>query len=79
MPLDWFSAAACPDIVSRSDWGAASPSSVENITSIPVPYVVIHHTYQPGFCRTRVACEAAMRGMQSFHMQDRGWSDIGYQ
>ncbi|KAJ9599613.1 hypothetical protein L9F63_009930 [Diploptera punctata] len=70
--------ATCPNIVSRHDWNASSPTSVENITSIPVPFVVIHHTYQPGFCRTHRACAAAMRNMQNYHQNTRNWPDIGY-
>ncbi|XP_036340910.1 peptidoglycan-recognition protein SB1-like [Rhagoletis pomonella] len=44
----------------------------------PAPYVILHHSYQPGVCRTEDACKAAMRSMQNFHMDKQGWSDIGY-
>ncbi|KAJ4445308.1 hypothetical protein ANN_07113 [Periplaneta americana] len=46
--------------------------------SLPVPFVLIHHTYQPGFCNTSTSCERSMRGMQNYHKNDQKWDDIGY-
>jgi N-acetylmuramoyl-L-alanine amidase len=43
-----------------------------------VPYVVIHHTYLPGFCNTSLTCKAAMRSMQNYHQNTQHWPDIGY-
>lgn len=68
----------CPETVSRQDWGAAPPVSRQNLTSLPAPYVVIHHTYIPAFCNSTRTCDVAMRGMQSYHQQTQHWSDIGY-
>ncbi|KAJ0173085.1 hypothetical protein K1T71_011261 [Dendrolimus kikuchii] len=45
--------------------------------SLPVPYVVIHHTAIPAACNTTRRCKADMRSMQNYHFS-LGWSDIGY-
>lgn len=66
------------NIVSRATWGARPAKSIHTIETVPVPFVIIHHSYQPAVCYTPEACEAAMRGMQNFHQNDRGWADIGY-
>lgn len=65
------------DIVSRDSWGAQPPKSVQYINRV-VSFVVIHHTDKPDACYTDLKCERAMRSMQSFHQNDRGWADIGY-
>ena len=72
-------ASACPETVTREDWGAAPPASRQNLTSFPVPFVVIHHTYLPGFCNSSLTCNAAMRSMQDYHQNSHQWPDIGYQ
>lgn len=64
-------------IVSRNEWGARPPKLVDHVHE-PVPYVIIHHSYTPAACWTGDKCEAAMRSMQIFHQDDRGWNDIGY-
>ncbi len=37
----------------------------------------IHHSVTPT-CSSRSSCEASVRAIQNFHMDRRGWSDIGY-
>ncbi|XP_011197145.2 peptidoglycan-recognition protein LB [Zeugodacus cucurbitae] len=64
-------------LITRAEWGARTPTSVANFTG-PAPYVILHHSYQPGVCRTEDACKASMRSMQNFHMNSHGWPDIGY-
>jgi hypothetical protein len=66
------------DIVTREEWDAKSARQRENITSLPVPFVIIHHTYRPGFCNSSEDCKAAMRTIQHAHRDKRGWFDIGY-
>ncbi|XP_069684132.1 peptidoglycan-recognition protein SB1-like [Periplaneta americana] len=68
---------ACPKLVSRSQWGASS-QGYRTPMRLPVPFVLIHHTYQPGFCNTSSSCMKSMRGMQNYHKNDRKWDDIGY-
>ena len=69
---------SCPHIVTRTDWGAKAPRERDNITSLPVPFVILHHTYIPPACNSSEDCEAAMRTMQHMHQDERGWFDIGY-
>ncbi|KAK9876301.1 hypothetical protein WA026_012599 [Henosepilachna vigintioctopunctata] len=64
-------------IVSRDDWNAKPPTLVEPMAN-PVPYVIIHHSYQPGACNTQEDCIRAMQSMQQYHQVERGWNDIGY-
>ncbi|KAL1489459.1 hypothetical protein ABEB36_014349 [Hypothenemus hampei] len=66
-----------PEIVSREDWGANPPKSVQNLT-LPVPFVVIHHSYRPLACETKNDCIKAMKSMQNYHQNNRLWNDIGY-
>ncbi|XP_013189612.2 peptidoglycan-recognition protein LB [Amyelois transitella] len=63
--------------VDRNQWGA-EPAKGQTALGAPVQFVVIHHSYQPGVCLTRQECITAMRSMQSFHQNDQGWVDIGY-
>ncbi|KAG5899585.1 hypothetical protein JTB14_022913 [Gonioctena quinquepunctata] len=69
--------ASDPTIVSRQEWQAKPPKSIE-VMANPVPYVVIHHSYLPPACYTSEDCIKAMQWMQNFHQIDRGWVDIGY-
>ncbi|CAM4338436.1 unnamed protein product [Leuciscus chuanchicus] len=71
--------AVCPKIITRSQWGAASFIGSPSYLSLPVPYLFIHHTYQPSSpCTTFEQCASEMRSMQRYHQQSNGWSDIGY-
>nr|BAF03520.1 peptidoglycan recognition protein B [Samia ricini] len=63
--------------VNKEQWGGR-PSTGGSRLNSPVLYVVIHHTYIPGVCMTRVECSNAMRSMQNVHQLTNGWSDIGY-
>ncbi|XP_072180849.1 peptidoglycan-recognition protein SC2-like [Diadema setosum] len=67
---------ACPDIVSRSLWGARPPKARQDMAT-PVPFVVLHHTLTYA-CFTLQDCSKLMRSIQNFHMDDRGWNDIAY-
>ncbi|XP_058822428.1 peptidoglycan-recognition protein LB isoform X1 [Topomyia yanbarensis] len=63
--------------VTRDAWDAHPPKLVEKFTG-PIPYVIIHHSYQPAACYDEKECQKAMQIMQRMHQQDRGWNDIGY-
>ncbi|XP_054713735.1 uncharacterized protein LOC129223193 [Uloborus diversus] len=64
------------EIVSRASWGARVPKSTEKMT-VPVPHLFIHHTAM-NECQDFQSCARMMRAIQNFHMDDRGWDDIGY-
>uniref|UniRef100_A0A8B9SA44 PGRP2 amidase n=1 Tax=Apteryx owenii TaxID=8824 RepID=A0A8B9SA44_APTOW len=71
--------AECPAVVPRCMWGARPYRGTPSALKPPLPFVYIHHTYEPGApCRTFAACAGAMRAMQRFHQDARGWDDIGY-
>lgn len=68
--------AELPDdlMISRQDWGAIAPGRVCRKAAEPFR-VTFHHTYlpDPGDDTAR-----AVRQMQSYHLNERGWCDIGY-
>ncbi|KAJ8955322.1 hypothetical protein NQ318_003415 [Aromia moschata] len=68
---------ACPQIISRSSWGAKSPRSKLSLRVNPPPWVVVHHSDTPS-CTSRSACESRVKNIQSYHMDNRQWADIGY-
>ena len=62
-------------VVSRSQWGAVNPNKL--CGSVVTPYrMAIHHTAVPSNDGGEPA--ARMRQMQSYHMNNLGWCDIGY-
>ncbi len=62
-------------VISRAAWGARYPNRVCGSTHSPRE-ISIHHTYSPATDGANPA--ARMRSMQAFHMDNRGWCDIGY-
>ncbi|KAK9754768.1 N-acetylmuramoyl-L-alanine amidase [Popillia japonica] len=66
----------CPKIVSRSRWGARSPKEAQAIT-VPVEYVIIHHSVTPT-CLDEDACSKRLISIQNYHMDQKNFSDIGY-
>lgn len=61
---------------SRSEWGARGPKDTPTIAST-VKLAVVHHSvssnsYSPG------QVPSIIRGIQAYHMDGRGWDDIGY-
>ncbi|NXU38719.1 PGRP2 amidase, partial [Drymodes brunneopygia] len=69
----------CPAIVPRCLWGAQPYRGTPAPLRPPLGSVFLHHTLEPARpCRTFDACARAMRDMQHFHQDTRGWDDIGY-
>ncbi|XP_006002990.1 N-acetylmuramoyl-L-alanine amidase [Latimeria chalumnae] len=69
----------CPAVIPRCMWEAKPYKGTPTYLQLPLHFVYIHHTYEPGQpCRTFPGCAADMRSMQRFHQVDRGWDDIGY-
>jgi uncharacterized protein (TIGR03382 family) len=59
---------------SRSSWGARSPAC--NSSSHSPAKVTVHHTATP--LPDSVSPEARLRQIQNYHIDTRGWCDIGY-
>ncbi|EFA12467.1 peptidoglycan-recognition protein 2 [Tribolium castaneum] len=68
--------AVCPEIVSRTRWGARTALEVD-YALIPVENVVVHHTVT-NTCSTEEECAAILRNIQNFHMENLDFHDIGY-
>uniref|UniRef100_A0A8C0IST1 Peptidoglycan-recognition protein n=1 Tax=Chelonoidis abingdonii TaxID=106734 RepID=A0A8C0IST1_CHEAB len=66
----------CPTIVTRSQWRARAPRNRVQL-STPAPYVIIHHTAGSS-CTSQASCSQLVRGIQNYHMDSKGWADIGY-
>ncbi|CAM5122401.1 peptidoglycan recognition protein 1-like [Natator depressus] len=66
----------CPTIVSRSQWGGRTPRNRVPLRT-PVQYVVLHHT-AGNRCFTPASCSQQVKGIQNYHMDKRGWDNIGY-
>lgn len=60
--------------VTRDQWGAR-PAKYRNKMPYPVSLAVIHHSVTPW----NADPYTTVRGIQAFHMDGRGWSDIAYQ
>ena len=67
-------------IISRAEWGARMPKS--SPTAVPLGSrraTCVHHDgATPITVRTLADAYALMRRDQAFHMDGRGWNDIGY-
>jgi hypothetical protein len=59
---------------SRSSWGARSPAC--NSSSHSPAKVTVHHTATP--LPDSVSAQARVRQIQNYHIDSRGWCDIGY-
>ncbi|XP_012414572.1 peptidoglycan recognition protein 3 [Trichechus manatus latirostris] len=66
---------ACPNIVTRSAWGARETLCPK--MNLPVKYVIIIHTAETS-CNVSVDCQIRVRDIQSFHINDRNFCDISY-
>lgn len=68
----------CPKILSREEWGARSPVETPETIAGPLPFTVVHHGGSKQYCTTQEECTKMVRNYQDFHMDKRGWNDIGY-
>ncbi|XP_072180857.1 peptidoglycan recognition protein 3-like [Diadema setosum] len=73
---DTSTESGCPNIVSRNQWGARSAVNFGSLNT-PTRYAIVHHTVGSQ-CSTRSRCESVVRGIQNYHLDTRGWWDIGY-
>ncbi|XP_059616451.1 peptidoglycan-recognition protein LE [Phlebotomus argentipes] len=66
-----------PRIVDRRSWLAQPPLEPPTIVTEPFPYVIIAHTAtESGYNQAEMVY--LVRIVQSFHIESRGWDDIGY-
>lgn len=74
-------AVAAPTCMSRADWGADESISGwangDEQAHSPVQALTVHHTAGSNDLGQDYA--ATVRAIYSYHVQSRGWSDIGYQ
>lgn len=62
-------------VIPRAEWGARNPGNICN--DIESPYrISIHHTASPSDDGGDAAIR--LRQMQAYHIDNRGWCDIGY-
>lgn len=58
------------DIISRAKWGARAPRSRSTVSWSQRREFIVHYSYGP--------TTQSVRSIQDFHMDGRGWADIGY-
>jgi hypothetical protein len=65
---------------SRSDWGARHANGGPGkLSPVKVEGIALHWPAMSRPLRDFASVAAALRGWQNYHMDDLGWSDIGYQ
>ncbi|XP_077865223.1 peptidoglycan recognition protein 3-like [Saccoglossus kowalevskii] len=63
-------------LITRQQWRARSPRR-ESHMSVPVGLTFIHHT-AGRTCYSIATCSSRARAVQNYHMNIKGWKDIGY-
>lgn len=69
--------AAVPTVVSRAQWGAAPQACAPDVAQRLVG-AVVHHTAGSNAYTTQADAMRQIRNDQSYHINSRGWCDIGY-
>lgn len=64
--------------MTRSQWGARSPSSSGNSLTGTGKGVCLHWEGPELGSRNHSECDNLMRSIQNYHMDTQGWSDIAY-
>lgn len=59
-------------IIPRAGWNAAPPKTAPLHIALPTPHLWLHHSEVEAFGL------AAVKSIQLFHMNTRGWNDIAY-
>jgi hypothetical protein len=69
-----------PKVYTRREWGAKAPRRPPRVLDRPPDHIIVHHTASPNVSDTsRAHAFALSRQIQRFHMDTRGWDDIGEQ
>ncbi len=66
-----------PTVISRSSWGARAQVCTPSVASALVG-AVVHHTAGSNSYSTVAEAAQQIRGDQAYHIDGRGWCDIGY-
>ncbi|KAK4875942.1 hypothetical protein RN001_012364 [Aquatica leii] len=69
-------AGSCPAIVSREQWRARNPETIDYVV-FPLDIVIIQHT-ATGTCKSTETCKNLVRSIQNYHMDNVNFGDIGY-
>jgi N-acetylmuramoyl-L-alanine amidase len=67
-----------PTLIARSEWGARPPRSTPTRITVPTPRLWLHHTAGALDAGGNGVWWDDVRGIQNFHLDDRGWNDIAY-
>lgn len=67
----------CPLILNRSRWSASTAKYNDTEFETPVPHFAIHHTAGRN-CVTVESCIVQVQNIQTYHMKNLSWTDIGY-
>ncbi|MCG2799447.1 MAG: DUF4214 domain-containing protein [Cellulomonas sp.] len=70
-------AATVPTVISRAQWGAAGPACTPDVAATLVG-AVVHHTAGSNSYTTQAQAMQMIRNDQAYHINTRGWCDIGY-
>ncbi|HEX7805350.1 MAG TPA: hypothetical protein VF413_04230, partial [Cellulomonas sp.] len=70
-------ATSAPRVISRSEWGAQAQVCTPDVASKLVG-AVVHHTAGSNDYSTVAEAEQQIRNDQSYHINQLGWCDIGY-
>jgi|GEM_PF-1285429 len=68
---------AAPTVIPRSQWGAPAPVCTPDVAGTLVG-AVVHHTANPNTYSTVQEAMAVMRSNAAYHINSRGWCDLGY-
>ncbi len=64
--------------VRREEWGARSPDADQLLVEETKGRITVHHSAIDSHPSPSLGFPHTVRGVQRFHMEDRGWSDLGY-
>ncbi len=69
-----------PRVYTRKEWGALKPRRAPKVLTRPPDHIIVHHTASPNVTElTKDHAFGLSRQIQRFHMEGRGWDDIGEQ
>ncbi|CAF1410679.1 unnamed protein product [Rotaria sordida] len=72
------SSTGCPNILKRSSWNARLYTNRENLTTLPVPNIVIHELEDLNSIMNQQDCITQIKELQNYDMDTQYYADIGY-